>query len=220
MNQTPTWTAAQLLRDGAMSWLPDVKVELDKDPSRNIGGLHAKAAEIREKANKVRDVVYGSMAINMALRREAAEAAWTYEQARASAAKDPANEALLSKLKTKDEREAAVQQIVATQYQSHVDAGNRLEEWDQFLKMVNLIYYSLTHSREDLTTQVNIIKQQMFNGEVKPNEGLSKLSSIADLLGAEAKSLFSAPAHGTDPSLVDGPVGEVEWCGVSPPGIK
>lgn len=205
------WAAGEALRADAMAWLPSAKVELDRDPSANIGGLHAKAAEIRAQANKVRDVVYGAMAINMGLRNESAKATWAYEQAKAAAAKNPANADALAKLKTKDEREVAIQQIVAQEYRAYVDTANRLEEWDQFLKMVNLVYYSLTHTREDLNTQVSIIKQQMFNGEVKPNGDLSKLSSLSELLGAEARSLFTLPTP--DPAMepVPGGSGEVGW---------
>lgn len=206
------WTAAESFRDEAMGWLPTAKVELDKDPSSNIGGLHGKAAEIRAQANKVRDVVYHAIAVNMYLRREAAAATWSYEQAKAAAAKDPSNLDALSKLKTKDERETAVQQIVARQYQEYVDANNRLEEWDQFLKMVNLVYYSLSHTRDDLNTQVSVIKQQMFNGEVKPNEDLSKLSSLSELLGADARQLFSS-ASMTPAETLPGGSGEIGWNG-------
>jgi hypothetical protein len=204
------WTAAEQLRDGAMPWLVTAKVELDKDPSSNIGGLHAKAAEIRAQANKVRDVVFSAMAVNMVLRRESAAATWAYEQAKASAAKDPVNADILAKLKTKDEREVAVQQIVATEYQSHVLLQNRLDEWDQFLKMVNLVYYSLTHTREDLNTQVNIIKQQMFNGEVKPNKELDKLGSVFDLLGDSARSLLTTAPEPAVPAIPGGS-GEIGW---------
>lgn len=205
------WQAAERLRDEAMGWVQTAKVELDRDPSSNIGGLHAKAAEIRSQANKVRDVVYGAMAINMALRNESAKATWAYEQAKAAAAKAPVNAEALAKLKTKDEREVAIQQIVAQEYQAYVDTANRLEEWDQFLKMVNLVYYSLTHTREDLNTQVSIIKQQMFNGEVKPNGDLSKLSSLSELLGAEARSLFNVPAPDPTAEPVPGGSGEIDW---------
>lgn len=210
------WADAEALRDSTMPWLPTAKVDLDKDPSNNIGGLHAKAAEIRSQANKVRDVVFSAMAFNMGLRREAAASSWAYEQAKAQAVKDPATADILAKLKTKDEREVAVQQIVADQYKASVDAQSRLEEWDQFLKMVNLVYYSLTHTREDLNTQVALIKQQMFNGEIKPNKELGKLSSLADLLGADARSLFQsagAPGGTGDAGLPPGSDGEVGWNG-------
>lgn len=207
---TNVWEAAEQLRDGAMPWLVTAKVELDKDPSANIGGLHAKAAEIRSQANKVRDVVFSAMAVNMVLRRESAAATWAYEQAKAAAAKDPSNAEALAKLKTKDERETAVQQLVANEYQAHVLLQNRLEEWDQFLKMVNLVYYSLTHTREDLNTQVNIIKQQMFNGEVKPNKELDKLGSVFDLLGDSARSLLTSTPEPAAPAIPGGS-GEVGW---------
>lgn len=210
------WQAATEMREAIMPSLMEYKVELDKDPSTNIGGLHAKAAEVRSNANTVRDVVFTAMALNMKLRREAADAAWAYEQAKAVAIKDPANLEVLAKLKTKDEREVAVQQIVAVEYKATVDAQSRLEEWDQFLKMVNLIYYSLSHTREDLNTQVALIKQQMFNGEIKPNKELNKLSSLADLLGADARSLFQSAGV---PDETPGPIpvaegdGEVGWDG-------
>lgn len=209
------WTSAETFREQVMTWLPTAKVELDKDPSTNIGGLHGKAAEIRAQANKVRDVVYNAMALNMGLRREAAAATWAYEQAKASAAKDPANIETLAKLKTKDEREVAVQQIIAKEYQAYVDATNRLEEWDQFLKMVNLVYYSLTHTREDLNTQVSVIKQQMFNGEVKADKGLEKLGSVFDMLGEGARSLLQPPStnghHDDSVPPVPGGSGEIDW---------
>lgn len=204
------WTAADEFRAATLAWIQTAKVELDRDPTQNVGGLHQKAAEVRTHANKVRDAVFETMAFNMLLRREAAETTWVYEQAKAAAAKDPANVDVLAKLKTKDERETALQQIVATEYQAYIRAGNRLEEWDVFLKMVNLVYYSLTHTREDLNTQVSVIKQQMFNGEVKPNQDLSKLSSLSELLGADARSLF---AGSFDPpaDAPSGPTGEVGW---------
>jgi hypothetical protein len=209
-----TWSAAQGLRDSVVPWLLTAKVDLDKDPSNNIGGLHAKAAEIRSQANKVRDVVFSAMAFNMALRRESAAATWAYEQAKTEAMKVPANVEQLSRLKTKDERESALQQLVAAEYKASVDAQSHLEEWDQFLKMVNLVYYSLSHTREDLNTQVSIIKQQMFNGEVKPNKDLDKLGSVFDLLGENARNLIQAPVpngRGEAPlDLPDGS-GEVSW---------
>ena len=204
------WEAAQTFRATTLGWIQTAKVELDKDPTQNIGGLHQKASEIRSHANKVRDAVFETMAFNMILRREAADATWAYDQAKAAAAKDPATSEALAKLKTKDEREVALQQIVATQYQAHVDAGNHLEEWDVFLKMVNLVYYSLTHTREDLNTQVSVIKQQMFNGEVKPNGELSKLSSLSELLGADARNLF-AGSFDAPADAPSGPTGEVGW---------
>jgi hypothetical protein len=210
------WEVAQKLRDEALPWLPAAKVELDRDPSNNIGGLHAKAAEIRSHANKVRDVVFSAMAFNMALRRESAAATWAYEQAKTDALKVPTNVEALARFKTKDEREAALQQIVASEYKASVDAHSRLEEWDQFLKMVNLVYYSLTHTREDLNTQVSIIKQQMFNGEVKADKNLEKLGSVFDMLGEGARNLLLTPSpngnedHG--PSIPGGS-GEVDWNG-------
>ena len=212
------WDEAEKFRDSVLPWLPSSKVELDKDPSTNIGGLHSKASEIRSQANKVRDVVFDAMAFNMMLRREAAAASWAYEQAKAKVVKDPANLETLTKLKTKDEREVAVQQIAATEYKASIDTQSRLEEWDQFLKMVNLVYYSLTHTREDLNTQVALIKQQMFNGEIKPNKDLGKLSSLADLLGADARSLFQTggepePEEVPSAPVVPGGDGEVGWDG-------
>jgi hypothetical protein len=213
------WPEAEKLRDATLPWLPTAKVELDRDPSNNIGGLHGKAAEIRSQANKVRDVVFGAMAFNMALRRESAAATWAYEQAKTDALKVQANIDALAKLKTKDEREAALQQIVATEYKASIDAHSRLEEWDQFLKMVNLVYYSLTHTREDLNTQVSIIKQQMFNGEIKADKHLEKLGSVFDMLGEGARSLLQVPStngHHEDVPPIPGGSGETDW-GV-PPG--
>ena len=206
------WQAAEKFRDETLSWLPSAKVELDKDPAANIGGLHVKAAEIRSHANRVRDVVFATMGVNMQLKSTASVAEWAYEQAMAAAAKDPVVVESLSKLKTKDEREGALKQICAAQYQDHVQAEARLQEWDQFLKMVNLVYYSLTNTREDLSLQVSIIKQQMFNGEVKPNQELGKLSSLADLLGADARNLLKMPADPGDAH--EGPAGmdgDLDW---------
>lgn len=208
------WEAAQDFRVATLAWIQTAKVELEKDPTQNIGGLHQKAAEIRSHANKVRDAVFETMAFNMILRREAAQATWAYEQAKATTAKEPATAEALGKLKTKDEREVALQQLVAAQYQAYVDATNHLEEWDVFLKMVNLVYYSLSNTRDDLQTQVSVIKQQMFNGEVKPNGELSKLSSLSELLGADARNLFAGSFEASTEALADapsGPTGEVGW---------
>jgi len=203
------WAQAQELQQSLMEWLPTAKVELDSDPSTNIGGLHQKAAEIRSQANRVRDAVYAVMAVNMALIQDANAAEWQYEQAMASSAKEPANIEDLTKLKTKDEREAALQQINLPLYQRYVETKARRDEWDQFLKMTNLVYYSLTHTREDLNTQVSIIKQQMFNGEIRPNKALDKLGSVFDMLGDEAKALLRS-VHTPDPAS-GGSSEEVGW---------
>lgn len=203
------WGQAQELQQMLMEWLPTAKVELDRDPSANIGSLHQKAAEIRSQANRVRDAVYATMAVNMVLIQDANTAEWQYEQAMAASAKDPTNVEVLAKLKTKDEREAALQQINLPLYQRYVETKAHRDEWDQFLKMVNLVYYSLTHTREDLNTQVSIIKQQMFNGEIRPNKDLDKLGSVFDMLGDEAKALLRS-VHTPDTAPV-GNSEEVSW---------
>lgn len=207
------WPSAQALRDEVMPWLPNCKVELVRDPSSNIGGLHAKAAEIRAETNKVRDVVFKVMAFNMALRREASEASWRYEQARNDALKVPHNNEILAKYKTKDEREAALQQIVAAEYKASIDTKARLEEWEMFLKMVNLVYYSLSNTRDDVNTQVSIIKQQMFNGEIKADAGLEKLGSVFDMLGEGARTLLQPPAPDSteEAPQIPGGSGETSW---------
>lgn len=186
-----TWERAQELRARISAVLPSMKVELSPNPAANIGGLHQTAAEIRSKSNQVRDALWAVMHINMELRREAADASWAYDQAVADTTKANVDNQAIKQLKTKEEREMAIRQLVVDKYQTYIDTKTRLEEWDQFVKMVNLVYYSLSHTRDDLNTQVAVIRQQMFNGEIKPNKDLGNLSSLADLLGAEAKKLLN-----------------------------
>lgn len=206
------WAEACAIRDEAMTWLQSAKVDLPAEPDTNLRLLHQKAATIRTEANKVRDAVYAAMRINMLLRRSLANASWTYEQAKNTASNDPAVKTRLSSYKTKEERADALQQEVATQYKDYLDAKNHIEEWEQYMKMVNLVYYSLSDTRQDLNTQVSVVKQQMFNGEIKPNGELEKIGSLFDLLGDGAKSLLrTAEAPAGDGSGVPGQSGETTW---------
>jgi hypothetical protein len=207
---SPAWARALQLRQATIAWLPLAKVELERDPSANIGGLHQKAADVRAHANRVRDVVFEVMAIKMELHREACATALAYEGAMAQATIARSDEEAVKRFKTKEEREMVLRQGILPVYQAMVDAENRMEAWELYLKMVNLVYYSLSNTRDDLSTQVAIIKQQMFNGEVKPNGELSKLSSLSELLGAEARQLFENVS--SEPESV-GVGGEVDWAG-------
>lgn len=204
------WPLAEQTRFDALAWLDQAKVTLDKDPRDNIGSLHAKVAETRDWANRVRDLLFRVMNIGIELRREAGYAEAAYDQAMASAMMLRADEDAVKKFKSKEEREAVLRQGILEIYQTKVTTSARIAEWEAFTKAVNLIYYSLSNTRDDIGTQVAILKQQMFSGEVQPNPELGKISSLTDLLGDNARTLLSSLQMDSSPEP-SGPGGETAW---------
>lgn len=208
-----TWDVAVRLRSDALVWLNSARVDLDRDPTKNIGGLHAKVAEVRQWANKVRDLLFQVQLVTMQLRRESSQANVAYEARLSEAIRHKTDDAVLKQFKSKEERELFFRQGFQECYDQKVTAEQRLEEYEAFQKAVNLIYYSLSNTRDDVGTQVAVLKQQMFSGEIKPNPELGKFNSLADFLGEGARSLFGGSGAFTEePSTAPaGGDGETPW---------
>lgn len=207
------WTAALALRDAVMPTLPHAVVELDRDPAANIGGLHIKLADVRAHANKVRDYVFQALLIGSGLRRQAVVAKMAYDAAYSKRNAELADTPAYKALKTKEERELLVRASLDTEYGQMMECEARVDEWEDFKKALNTIYFSLNGTRDDISTQVQVLKQQMFNGEIKPNKDLEKLGSLGELLGSAGKAFIQAGQADPqdEPVTVGAKSGETDW---------
>lgn len=186
-----TWQIAEQFRTTTIEWVQKAKVGLDRDPTKNIGGLHAKVAEVRGHANSVRDALFNAMTLQIALRRYAAQTEMEYSAALSQATRDRVDDELLKKFRSKEEREQFLRTDFMGVYEAQQMAALHLEEWELFVKMLQIVYYSLNDTRRDIETQTAILKQQMFNGEVQPNKELKEINSLADLFGGAGREILS-----------------------------
>lgn len=199
------WSVAAHFRAEAAKWLPTCKVQLDKDPTLNIGHLHAQIAEVREYADKVRDTFYSALDLKVALRNDAATCEDQYQRALAYAQQVYADIEAFKKLKSKEERELMLRVLVERSYKAMRETAERLEDWEQFIKQVNVVVFSLNDTRHDIEAQIAVLKVQMFKGELKPNPELGALSGLADILGSDARSFLSSRQPSEPPVVGSGP---------------
>ena len=184
------WSVAQPFREEVARWLLTAKVQLDKDPTLNIGALHAQIAEVREHSNKVRDAYYNALDLKVALRNEAAGCETRYERALAGAQQAYAEVESFKKLKSREERELLLRVLIERTYLAKRETAERLEDWEQFLKQISAVMFSLNDTRKDIEAQIAVLRVQMFKGDLKPNPELKALNGLADLLGSDARSLL------------------------------
>jgi hypothetical protein len=91
--------------------------------------------------------------------------------------------------KTAEEREVFWRQDFKPLHDKKVEAERRVEEWDQFQKMLYTIYYSLRDTANDIQTQLNVIRQQYFSGEIELSP---KAAGLMDFLSPAARKLVGA----------------------------
>ncbi len=191
------WTGAVKLRREALDWLNNEKITLAKNPSEHIGGLNEKLSEVRDRLNKVRDIVFDSQGLLIVLRREAHKASDAYERSLETAilnSRSLSPDAQKSLPKSADERELYYRKDFLELYKLKLEAERRVEEWESFQKMVNTVYYDLKDASKDIITQIQVIKQQYFSGEIK----LSKeATALFDFLGEDAQK-FIRSTESTD----------------------
>ena len=182
------WDAAKAFRLATNNWVLTAKVSLDQDPTRSIGSLNAKKATVRDLAFKIRDVLFEVKTYHVALRREMHAASDAYEDALAGEMAKTRTEDEVKKLpKSAEEREKFYRLGFPHIYQAKLETSRRVEEWESHEKSVNLIYYSLKDTEQALDSQLSVIKQQYFSGELKLNKDAA---SFADFLGDDAKHFF------------------------------
>jgi hypothetical protein len=187
-----TWDVACNTRESCLPWLKNARVELDRDPTKNIGGLHGKLCEVRTHANHVRDALFDAMQIEQVLRREAQRARGRYEGELSRTLRAKIGSEELKPFKSKEERESYLRQDFADLYTAQEDSAGYVVEWELYVKSINIIYWSLDHTRKEIDAQVNIVRQQMFNGEVKPNAELKQLGALGSMLGAAGREFVAA----------------------------
>lgn len=191
MASEPPWTLANKRRAEVLDWIQNKRVDLDSNPVGKIGGLNAKIALVREYSNQVRDEVFQAMGLKTALLRESHLASDAYNDKLSEKMQDIRQmtpEQIKALPKTAEEREVFWRQGFKPLYDTKVEAERRVEEWDQFQKMLYTIYYSLRDTANDIQTQLNVIRQQYFSGEIELNH---KAASIFDFLSPDARKLVS-----------------------------
>lgn len=185
------WEAARKERKATLVWLKDQKVELEKNPAALIGALNEKIALVRQMSNRVRDEVFSAQAIMIALKREKYTADDAYEAALSSALHDTS---LLSDIEQKklprsqEERERHFRRSFLPAYNDKLEAERHVEEWELYQKMINSIYYSLKDTNDNILTQLSVIKQQYFSGELELDK---KAVGLASWLSEDAKELVA-----------------------------
>lgn len=210
------WDVASTFQTQQIDTLAKYKVELDRDPTQNVGRLHEKIATVREYSNEVRDVLFRAQTMMRALGREAAAAGEAYNKRIADLGRSKVDDETYKKMKSKDERELYLRAECADIYERHRVAEERVEEWDGFIKQINTIYYSLSNTRDDINAQINVLKQQIFKGDIKPGEELRELSGLP-LLNELLSSETHVPQIPATPALVPAsvapasPDGSVPW---------
>lgn len=195
MSVKSPWSLALETRQAALTWLRDKKVELDLNPSTKIGSLNQKISTVRNYSNSVRDEIFQAIGIKSSLLREKNQAADAYNDALSAKMQDMRSmtaEQIKALPKTAEEREVFWRSGFKPLYDKKIEAERRVEEWEQFQKMLYTIFYSLRDTANDIQTQLNVIRQQYFSGELKLDK---QAVGLMDFLGPSARNLVESTSE-------------------------
>lgn len=179
-----TWQEFEDQMIDKVEWAKGARVSLEPDQTQNIARLHEKLALARTWHTSIRDVILDAMLMQTEVKKDLLEAEIAFQKYSSNFYLNPPEDAKYKGLKTKEERELYMQSNSNGIYEKLLTWKSRLERTEDYIKQLYLVYYSVNGAREDVTTQVSILKQQMYSGEVKPSKDFLELPpALAGLLG-------------------------------------
>ena len=208
MDNSP-WAVASALKKATIETLKSAKVELDADPSKNLGNLSAKVSQLRSYSNTTRDALFDAIRIRISLRREFAIATEAYDTKLSQAISEDIDNDVVKKMRSADEREKYFRQGFMGLFKSRNQAQAHIDEWEEFIRLIYVVYNSLRYTKDDILSQISIIKNQILLGELEVSEQASKAGGLLDFISVEGRNLLEGVAAESGTS--DLPDGEVSF---------
>ena len=208
MSHNP-WAVASALKKSIIETLKSSKVELDADPSKNLGNLSGKVAQLRSYSNTTRDALFDAIRIRISLRRDFVAATEAYDTKLSQAISEDIDNDVVKKMRSADEREKYFRQGFIELFKTRNQAQAHVEEWEEFIRLIYLVYNSLRYTKDDVLSQISIIKNQILTGELAVSEQAGKAGGLMDFISIEGRNLLEGAA--ADSEATELPDGEVSF---------
>ena len=204
-----SWNLASALKKSTIETLKSAKVELDVDPSKNLGNLSGKISQLRSYSNTTRDALFDAIRIRISLRREFVSATEAYDTKLSRAISEDIDNDVVRKMRSADEREKYFRQGFMELFAARNQAQAHLDEWEEFIRLIYVVYNSLRYTKDDILSQISIIKNQILLGELEVSEQAGKASGLLEFMSVEGRTLLLGSAAESETS--DLPDGEASF---------
>lgn len=153
-------------------------IALDDDPiSKGLVKLHEKISMIREKQNRTATIFQKAIKIRALIQR-GQRTAKSYYNAKFDVA---FSTQVKEKGVAKEEREATARISVQDHRETLDKWEDYLDEARAFHDVAKLIYDNLSATKDDILSQITVIKEQIMIGEIPLKQGINGILSAKDI---------------------------------------